>query len=66
MTDALLRKIDGGVLTITLNRPEAANAIRPEDRDALIELFARPTPTPISGRWSCVRTASTSAPARMW
>ncbi|MFG3703041.1 enoyl-CoA hydratase/isomerase family protein, partial [Micromonospora sp. NPDC047620] len=40
MTDALLQKIDGGVLTITLDRPEAANAIRPEDRDALIELFA--------------------------
>ncbi|MFI7194275.1 enoyl-CoA hydratase/isomerase family protein [Nocardia nova] len=40
MTDALLQKTDGGILTITLNRPEAANAIRPDDRDALIELFA--------------------------
>jgi len=40
MTDALLQKSDGGVLTITLNRPEAANAIRPDDRDALIQLFA--------------------------
>lgn len=28
-----------GVLTITLNRPEAANALRPEDRDALIAML---------------------------
>lgn len=31
-------KVDG-VLTIHLNRPKAANAIRPDDRNTLIELF---------------------------
>ncbi|WP_330255074.1 enoyl-CoA hydratase-related protein [Nocardia sp. NBC_00565] len=40
MTETVLRKTENGVLTITLNRPEAANAIRPDDRDGLIELFA--------------------------
>jgi 2-(1,2-epoxy-1,2-dihydrophenyl)acetyl-CoA isomerase len=29
-----------GIMTITLNRPEAANAVRPDDRDALIALLA--------------------------
>ncbi len=32
--------VAGGVMTITLNRPEAANAVRPADRDALIALLA--------------------------
>lgn len=40
MTETILRKSENGVLTITLNRPEAANAIRPDDRNELIELFA--------------------------
>ncbi|WP_067662538.1 Zn-ribbon domain-containing OB-fold protein [Nocardia miyunensis] len=37
MTDALLQKIDSGVLTITLERPEAANAIRPDQLDRIDE-----------------------------
>jgi 2-(1,2-epoxy-1,2-dihydrophenyl)acetyl-CoA isomerase len=34
--DAVLRRIDGGVTWITLNRPEAGNAITPAMRDQLI------------------------------
>ena len=30
---------EGGVLTITLNRPEAANALTPDQRDRIIELL---------------------------
>jgi 2-(1,2-epoxy-1,2-dihydrophenyl)acetyl-CoA isomerase len=37
---AVLSDIADGIMTITLNRPEAANAVRPEDRDALIALLA--------------------------
>lgn len=37
---AILSDVADGVMTITLNRPDAANAVRPEDRDALIALFA--------------------------
>ncbi len=36
----MLSDLTGGVMTITLNRPEAANALRPDDRDALIALLA--------------------------
>lgn len=36
---AVLSDTSDGVLTITLNRPEAANAVRPEDRDRLIALL---------------------------
>ncbi|OYV96918.1 MAG: enoyl-CoA hydratase, partial [Deltaproteobacteria bacterium 37-65-8] len=36
---AVLSDIADGVMTITLNRPEAANAVRPDDRDALIALL---------------------------
>lgn len=36
---AIVSDLVGGVLTITLNRPDAANAIRPDDRNALIALF---------------------------
>lgn len=36
---AIVSDLLGGVLTITLNRPDAANAIRPDDRNALIALF---------------------------
>ncbi|MCW2652776.1 MAG: 2-(1,2-epoxy,2-dihydrophenyl)acetyl-CoA isomerase [Mycobacterium sp.] len=37
---AVLSDVADGVMTITLNRPEAANAVRPEDRDTLIALLA--------------------------
>jgi 2-(1,2-epoxy-1,2-dihydrophenyl)acetyl-CoA isomerase len=36
----LLVREDGGVLWLTLNRPEAANALTPDQRDRLIELLA--------------------------
>lgn len=36
----VLFDVSDGVMTITLNRPEAANAVRPDDRDALIALLA--------------------------
>jgi 2-(1,2-epoxy-1,2-dihydrophenyl)acetyl-CoA isomerase len=37
---AVLSDVADGVMTITLNRPEAANAVRPDDRDALIALLS--------------------------
>jgi len=37
---SILSELSGGVFTITLNRPDAANAIRPDDRNTLIRLFA--------------------------
>jgi 2-(1,2-epoxy-1,2-dihydrophenyl)acetyl-CoA isomerase len=37
---AILHSDADGIRRITLNRPEAANALRPVDRDRLIELFA--------------------------
>jgi 2-(1,2-epoxy-1,2-dihydrophenyl)acetyl-CoA isomerase len=36
---AVLHEDDGGIRRIRLNRPEAANALRPVDRDRLIELL---------------------------
>jgi 2-(1,2-epoxy-1,2-dihydrophenyl)acetyl-CoA isomerase len=38
--ETVLSDLTDGVMTITLNRPEAANAVRPDDRDALIALLA--------------------------
>jgi 2-(1,2-epoxy-1,2-dihydrophenyl)acetyl-CoA isomerase len=40
LEDQLLVREDGGVLWLTLNRPEAANALTPDQRDRLIELLA--------------------------
>ena len=40
LDDQLLAREDGGVLWLTLNRPEAANALTPDQRDRLIELLA--------------------------
>jgi 2-(1,2-epoxy-1,2-dihydrophenyl)acetyl-CoA isomerase len=37
--EAVLHADSGGIRRIILNRPEAANAVRPQDRDALIELL---------------------------
>ncbi|HET6953681.1 MAG TPA: enoyl-CoA hydratase-related protein [Acidimicrobiales bacterium] len=40
LDDQLLARQEGGVLWLTLNRPEAANALTPEQRDRLIDLLA--------------------------
>jgi 2-(1,2-epoxy-1,2-dihydrophenyl)acetyl-CoA isomerase len=37
--EAVLHADSGGIRRIILNRPEAANAVRPQDRDAIIELL---------------------------
>lgn len=37
---AVLSTVADGVMTITLDRPDAANALRPDDRDELISLLA--------------------------
>jgi 2-(1,2-epoxy-1,2-dihydrophenyl)acetyl-CoA isomerase len=42
----VLRELSDGVLTITLNRPEAANAINPDQRDAIIELLSEASADP--------------------
>jgi len=36
----VLRALDAGILTLTLNRPESANAIRADQRDAIISALA--------------------------
>lgn len=36
----LIRSLDDGVLRVTLNRPQAANAITPDQRDELVEIMA--------------------------
>jgi 2-(1,2-epoxy-1,2-dihydrophenyl)acetyl-CoA isomerase len=40
LDDQLTAHEDGGVLRLTLNRPEAANAVTPDQRDRLIDLLA--------------------------
>jgi len=37
--ETVLHVIDGGVATITMNRPDAGNALLPEQRDAMIDLL---------------------------
>ena len=37
-TETVLSDLTDGVMTITLNRPDAANAVRPDDRNALIAM----------------------------
>ncbi|WP_235489299.1 enoyl-CoA hydratase/isomerase family protein, partial [Frankia sp. AvcI1] len=37
----VLHSVEGGIATITLNRPDAANAIQPAMRDVIIELLAQ-------------------------
>lgn len=39
-TEMVLSEVSDGVMRITLNRPDRANAIPPESRDRLVELFA--------------------------
>ncbi|WP_459959523.1 enoyl-CoA hydratase/isomerase family protein, partial [Mycobacterium avium] len=38
-TNTVLSDLTDGIMTITLNRPDAANAVRPDDRDTLIALL---------------------------
>ena len=40
-TEYLLSNLDNKILTITLNRPDALNAFRPEMIDGLIELVSK-------------------------
>ena len=40
LSDQLTRREDSGVLWLTLNRPEAANALTPDQRDLLIDVLA--------------------------
>lgn len=40
LSDQLTAREQGGVLWLTLNRPEAANAVTPDQRDRLIDLLA--------------------------
>ncbi len=40
ITEQVLSRIENGVQWITLNRPEAQNAITPDQRDHLVQLFA--------------------------
>lgn len=40
LEDQVLHRVDDGVAWITLNRPEAANAITPDQRNRLIDLLA--------------------------
>ena len=39
LADQVTTREDGGVLWITLDRPEAANAITPGQRDRLVDLL---------------------------
>ena len=38
--DTVLHEISAGVATITMRRPDAGNALLPEQRDVIIELLA--------------------------
>ena len=40
--DTVLHELDGGVATITMCRPDAGNALLPEQRDAIIDLLGQP------------------------
>jgi 2-(1,2-epoxy-1,2-dihydrophenyl)acetyl-CoA isomerase len=42
----ILHEVVGGVSTITLNRPDSANALLPEMRDAMIEVLEAADPDP--------------------
>ena len=64
LDDQLLAREDGGVLWLTLNRPEAANAITPDQRDRLIDLLADASARRRrAGRRAHRHRAGTSAPA---
>ena len=37
--DTVLHRVEGGIATITMNRPDAGNALRPEQREVIIDLL---------------------------
>ena len=41
MSQELLETVEGGIATLTMNRPEARNALTLEMMDALLEALAR-------------------------
>src|SRR5439155_1279629 len=47
MADTVLFRVDGGLAWITLNRPEARNAINDEMRQALLDALARVAADPV-------------------
>ena len=59
----VLHDVDAGVATITLNRPEAGNAILPEQRDVIIELLGAADADPDGPGGRAAGRAATSAPA---
>src|SRR5438046_4633803 len=48
MADTVLFRVEGGLAWITLNRPEARNAINDEMRQALLDALARVAADPVS------------------
>ena len=61
--DTILLEQKGGELWITLNRPDAANALTPAQRNRLIDFSKVRVPTPRSGSSYWRRTVDISAPA---
>ena len=47
----MLHDVDAGVATITMNRPDAGNALLPEQRDVIIDLLGAASTDPDVG-WS--------------
>src|SRR5687767_8879708 len=46
LTDQLTARLERGVLWLTLDRPEAANAVTPDQRNRLIELLGEASARP--------------------
>ena len=45
----LIEELDGGVLRLTLNRPQAANTLTPDQRNRIIEVMASASADPAAG-----------------
>ena len=48
----ILHEVARGIATITLNRPDAANALQPEQRDAIIDLLTAAGSTNLLMLWT--------------